>query len=42
MTHLDAECSFNTHAGEVITFLKLQSPHLCIYNVTGDQKCIKV
>lgn len=24
---------FYTHTGEVITFLKLQFPHLCIYNV---------
>lgn len=33
---------FYTHTGEVISFLKLQFPHLCIYNVTGDQKCISV
>lgn len=29
---------FYKHTGEVIAFLKLQFPHLCIYNVTRDQK----
>lgn len=32
---------FYTPTGEVITFLKLQFPHLCIYNVTGDQTYIE-
>lgn len=35
-TFLDA------HAGEVITFWKLQFPQLCIYCLTGDQRCVRV
>lgn len=34
-----SEC-FNTHWGGNY-FLKLQFPHLCISNVTGDHRCIK-
>lgn len=33
---------FNTQSGEVITFLKLQLPHLCIYKITGDQRYTSV
>lgn len=41
-SHWDPECSFYAHAGEVITFWKLQFPHLCIYDVTGAWRCVKV
>lgn len=35
------EC-FNTQSGEVITFLKLRLPHLCIYNIPGDHRYMNV
>lgn len=33
---------FNTQSGEVITFLKVQLPHLCVYNSTRDQRYTSV